>query len=289
MRRLLAIAALALAPIAQADTYALLVGVNAVPQLPKRLHLHGAANDAALLRDTLLARGVPAAHITLLARGVPRSQGAPTLAALQQALADLRERVQPGDAVVLLLAGHGAQVPQTEGGQEADGFDEVFLAEDAARWDGRQLPGALKDKEVAAWMDAVVDRGARVFAVFDSCHAGGLLRGAAVQGQRAVLASELGLPQTPRLAQLAPRAPRLDGRVIALAARSHEVTGEAWLPRGAALHAARRHGFFSYAVAEALRQGAHSAEQLRGAVAAHYAAAGRSSPTPQILGDGALP
>ena len=289
MKRTLALTLLLFATWAQAETHALLVGVNPLPKLPTRLHLHGATNDVALMRDALLARGVPGSHIQLLARGVPGSQGGPTLAAIRAAMAQVLARVRRGDRVVLHLAGHGVQVPQATGGREPDGLDEAFLAEDVARWDGTQLPGALRDKEVAAWTDALVDAGVQVFLALDTCHAAGLLRGSPRSGIRSMLGAELGIPTTPVPATRAPQAPRLDGRVIALAARSHEVTGEEWLPRGAGLRNARRHGVFSHALAELLREGVPTAAALRSALAARYAAEGRRSPTPQVLGEGTLP
>ena len=325
MRRLLAVLCMAaVLPAAWAERYALLVGVGEVVVLPPRLWLHGPDNDVALMRQALLARGLSPQHITVLARGVPGAAALPTYAAITGAMAVLRDQVRPGDSVVLHLAGHGAQVPQAESGggagtpwPEPDGLDEVFLATDVGRWDDRvaRLPRALRDDEIGDWIDALVDRGATVWAVFDTCHAAGMARGSGSTRWRNVAAAELGVPagavssaqpgvataatgselgrrsgrrSSVAASSAAGAAPRLDGRVLAYAARAHEATGEEWLPRGGGLARARMHGVFSHAVAQALAEGADSAAALRVFLRQRYARDGRVAPVPQVVGDGAL-
>lgn len=277
---------------AVADTHALLVGVNRVDALPRRLWLQGPGNDVVLMREALRARGVADERVVVLADGVAGAAGRPTRAAIAEALSALQRRVQPGDHVVLHLAGHGAQVPQRPGGDEPDGLDEVFLTADVQPWDGTAgvLPRALYDDEIGDFIDALVDRGATVLAVFDSCHAAGLSRdqgrGARV---RAVPAAELGVPAGPLAggAKAAHgRLRRTDSRVLALAARGHESTSEEWLPRGAGLARTRVHGVFSFAVVQALRNGAGSPQEMLDAVRQHYAAERREAPVPQVIGQG---
>jgi len=305
--------------------HALLVAVSRPRALPPRLWLRGPDNDQALMRRWLADTGVPAERVLSLGR-----QGADAPAqhdALHQAMRTVLARLQPGDRVVLHLAGHGVQVPTPPGAPpEPDGLDEVFLLEDTARWDAAQarLPHALYDKQIGAWLDAVVDRGATVFAAFDTCHAAGTSRSAPMSGarERAVLSAELGVPgragsiaagraagtaggMAPTKAGLTapgaapaaasaravapmgrPAQPRLDGRLLAYAARTHEAAPEEPLPRGD--RHARVHGVFTHALVDALRRGVSDAASLSQALQARYQADGRSSPTPWAHGQARL-
>ena len=285
-------------------THALLVAVDRPAALPQRLWLRGPDNDAALLRQALLERGVAAERITWLGRAATTT-GPATRAAVEAAMQALLQRVQPGDHLVLHLAGHGVQVPQRPGAEpEADGLDEVFLTADTQPWDAALgvLPQALYDHDIGHFIETLTLRGVHVLAVFDTCHAAGLQRGApgAPTRQRGVASAELGVPQgasalaasraRPSAAGWLTRAARRTAAdqapVLALAARSHESTPEAWLPQGAPQ--ARVHGVFSFAVVQALRAGAGDAGALRNALTGLYAQAGRVSPVPLVLGEGVL-
>lgn len=287
-----------------AAKYALLVGVGEVAALPRRLWLRGPDNDVALVRQTLLMRGFAADHITVLASlgAGPFVHARPTRAAIARAMAEVLARAQPGDQVVLHLAGHGAQVPQAPDSAmpEPDGLDEVFLTADTQPWNATQqrLPNALLDDEIGAWIDALVDRGAVVWAIFDTCHAEGMSRGERNGPRlRSVAAAELGvpagLPARPKAVAgkpaALPAAQRLDGRVLAFAARGHEATAEEWLPRGAGLLKARLHGVFSHAVALALQGGVTDVQGLRSALQQRYAQDGRRTPVPLVIGLASAP
>ena len=166
---------------AKATGHALLIGVSDYPNLPKRLWLKGPANDVALMSDTLQGLGFEPQRIQKLVSRLGANRE-PTRANIVLAMARLRLEVQPGDRVVLYFAGHGSQQPQpADHGKrptEADGLDEVFLPADVDRWQGAgspvAIPNALLDDEIGEWIDGVVDRGATVWAIFDTCHAGGM-------------------------------------------------------------------------------------------------------------------
>ena len=270
-----------------AAKYALLVGVGEVAALPRRLWLRGPDNDVALVRQTLLMRGFAADHITVLASlgAGPFVHARPTRAAIARAMAEVLARAQPGDQVVLHLAGHGAQVPQATDSAmpEPDGLDEVFLTADTQPWNATQqrLPNALLDDEIGAWIDALVDRGAE--------RNGPRLRSVAA----AELGVPAGLPARPKAVAgkpaALPAAQRLDGRVLAFAARGHEATAEEWLPRGAGLLKARLHGVFSHAVALALQGGVTDVQGLRSALQQRYAQDGRRTPVPLVIGLASAP
>lgn len=293
-------------PAAWAEGYALLVGVNQVGVLPARLRLRGPANDVALMRQALLARGLSAQNITVLAQGSPVATAVPLFAEVRQAMDRLARVARAGDTVVLHLAGHGVQVPQAAQGRsgvstEPDGLAEVFLLQDSGAWDAarREVPRALRDDDIGDWIDTLVDRGARVFAIFDTCHAAGMARepGAPLRW-RSVAGAELGIPAAPMpgadmsarpaSAPGIARPPRTDGRVLAYAARGHELAGEEWLPKGGSAAAARVQGVFSFEVAGALASGAGTGRELTALLRQRYAAARRLSPTPLVAGDGPL-
>jgi hypothetical protein len=207
----------------------------------------------------------------------------------------LQAEVQTGDRVVLYLAGHGSQQPQPgERGSrqtEPDGWDEVFLPADVQRWSGgtaeAAIPNALLDDEIGEWIDALVDRGAVVWGIFDTCHAAGMARGQSGR-VRAVVPADLGLPSAAREAAQ-PRGPgagRLDRRVFAFAARAGESTTEEWLPRGGRLGSNRLHGVFTFHVARALKDLPEPMlHDIERALRSAYARERRTAPTPQFRGD----
>ena len=194
-----------LAPACWATDRALLIGVADYPNLPKRLWLRGPINDVALMREVLLIRGFHDDRIrSLVSRAGAANE--PTRANIVGALAELERQVAAGDRVLLYFSGHGSQQPQPANhGQrpaEADGLDEVFLPADVRRWDGAgsaaAIPNALLDDEVGEWIDRVVDRGASVFAIFDTCHAAGMARAKPNGRWRAVRFGHVGGPAKTR-------------------------------------------------------------------------------------------
>ena len=97
---------------------------------------------------------------------------------------DIAAKVQRDDFVYLHLSGHGSQQPQAKAGNETDGFDEFFLPRDIGKWATRDkaVPNALIDDDIGAALDAIRDKGAFVWAIFDCCHSGTATR--AVDGRR---------------------------------------------------------------------------------------------------------
>ncbi len=294
---------------AHAVDHALLVGVSDYPELPRRLWLRAPGNDVALVREWLLQRGVDAARVRQLVSRAGAAQE-PTRGNILEAMSALQTQVQRGDRVLLYLAGHGSQQPQlaSHGARpdEPDGMDEVFLPADVQQWDGTgsaaAIPNALLDDEIGEWIDAVVDRGATVWAVFDTCHAAGMARAPAGRASRlrAISPLELGVPAPPAAARRsvagavppaanARKPGRTDGRVLAFASRANESTAEEWMPAGAALGRNRLHGVFTYHLVQSLRQpGGINLQGLERAMREAYAREKRNTPIPQFVGDRAM-
>ena len=225
IRRLLCIVVLLLgsAPALAVERYALLVGVSEYPGLRQQglagKDLKGPRNDVRLLADTLRQLGFPAANLRVVADGVQGLPAAPqpSRAAILAAFDELVNRLQPGDFLFVHFSGHGAQQPERDPGQEADGMDEVFLPRDAGLWDTatRTVRNAITDDEIAVRLQRAAARGAGVWSVFDTCHSGSMTRGSIAA--RGLTARELGIPLAPRGA---------DDPIPASRKRSLEVAGQ---------------------------------------------------------------
>jgi hypothetical protein len=293
--------------------HALLVACTDYPNLPQKNWLIGPKNDAGLVRDYLLG-SVPAPvkfapeNVTLLADGVDGANGSPTHAEISAALASLAAKVQRDDFVYLHLSGHGAQQPQAKEGNETDGLDEIFLPKDIDRWINRDkgVPNALMDDEIGAALDAIRDKGAFIWAVFDCCHSGTATRGAeADESERKVEAADLGIPEAEMETALAAsrsidedgqRVPAFNltptgaepitkGKMVAFyAAQTIETTPEMPLPKGNP--DAERFGLFTFTIFSKLAENPDvTYRQLGQAVLQQYSADSRTHPTPLFEGE----
>lgn len=254
-----------------AERHALLIGVSRYPSLSADMQLEGPANDVRLIRRLLLESGFQPQNIRVLAEGED-ADSPPTRPAILAALQNLSDEVRRGDFVYLHFSGHGSQQPalRTRGKNvEPDGLDEIFLPQDIGHWDGTigQVHNAIVDDEFNVLLSRLRNRGATVWAVFDSCHSGTLTRGRAKAAMRirSVHGSILGVPTgrnlkrwqagigaRERLAdatqQLRPEPLRADagGLVAFFAVRSDEETPEVRFQDG------RFYGLFTYTLSQVL-------------------------------------
>lgn len=297
---------------------ALLVGVSTYPSLPAELQLQdGPANDVQLFSNYLRKRGVASADITILSDKVPQAI-APTRREILAGLARLAGQARPGDTVVLMFSGHGSQQPTRQSARvEPDGLDQIFLPQDAGSWDGtpRQVRNAITDDEIGSALDELRARGAFVWAIFDTCHAGTLTRGILGSGGARFVAPErLGVPaaelraareQSPSPARSTstdlPRA-RFEsqataaGYVAFFASQREQVAGQVQIQVG---RASTIYGRFTWALVQALEsQPAASYRQLMEMVRVSYQDMGVLETTPgyegtaldaRVLGDTADP
>ena len=220
----------------------------------------------------------------------------------------LAGKVQRDDFVYLHLSGHGAQQPQAKTGNETDGLDEIFLPKDIDKWVNRDkgVPNALMDDEIGAALDAIRDKGAFIWAIFDCCHSGTATRGAeADESERKVEASDLGIPEAEMApAQAASRSidddgqrvpafrltptgaePITKGKLVAFyAAQTIETTPEMPLPKGNP--DAERFGLFTFTIFSKLAENPDvTYRQLGQAVLQQYSADSRTRPTPLFEGE----
>ncbi len=200
---MMAFAAMGVALPALARTnHAVLVAVTAYPNLPPKASLVGPNHDARLVREYLLANApvkFDSANVTLLADDVDGATSSPTHEHILAALKGVADKAVRGDFVYLHFSGHGAQQPALVLGTESDGLDEIFLPADTGRWadQTKGVPNALMDDEIGAALDAIRDKGAFVWIIFDACHSGDAVRDIAPAGerQRKVEFDELGIPE----------------------------------------------------------------------------------------------
>jgi hypothetical protein len=173
MMRLVAIVLLFATPsLANAQrTFGLVIGINNYTYVQK---LDGARGDAVDISQAL-TRNSAARVVTLLDQDA-------TKANVTDAWQSLLNEAQAGDVIVLSYAGHGAQAPERNAGEEKDHMDEFWVLTgfnpDNVRGTWHET---IFDNELYGWMNEASQRGVHVILVADSCHAGGMDR--AVNGK----------------------------------------------------------------------------------------------------------
>nr|WP_242533245.1 caspase family protein [Niveibacterium umoris] len=288
---------------------ALLVGVSEYPVLDKNFQLEGPRNDIQRLRDLLQQRSFAANHMTVLADGVPGASGLPTRAAILNALDQLALQSAKGDYVLLYFSGHGSQQPADrntpEGRDEADGLFEIFLPRDIGAWndEGQTVQNALVSHELRRAVDRIIDKGAFVWAIFDSCHSATMVRGAGDSSEvryRYITPDALGIPakvidranadavRSRGKADAASADPvastkGMAGGVFFYAAQTTELAPEMRLPLG---HPDRKpFGLFGFTLMQALESGAPMTyRQLAQHVLSQYGGMNQSRVTPLFSG-----
>src|ERR1700730_16215207 len=129
--------------------------------------LKGAVADARDIEKSLRSMGIGDVT-TLIDAGASREN-------IMQAIKDLVQRTGPNALIVLSIAGHGAQEPETVKGSEPDGIENVFLLpgfEPTAQGSKQRILGS----EFNHFIRQFESRGAKVLFVADTCHGGGLTR-----------------------------------------------------------------------------------------------------------------
>ena len=92
-----------------------------------------------------------------------------------QNISDLVQRTKANDLIILSIAGHGAQEPETIKGSEPDGLQDVFLLpgfEPTPEGSRQRILGS----EFNHFIRQFELRGAKVLFVADTCHGGGMAR-----------------------------------------------------------------------------------------------------------------
>lgn len=132
--------------------------------LRKWKDLDGAVNDAEAMAALLESR-FAFDEIILL------TDGQASRAAILDALENLEASSTAGDVSLFYYAGHGSQVRNTAS-SESDGLDETIVPADVP--DGAE---DIRDKELRGVFNDILDKGALLTLIFDSCHSGSITRG----------------------------------------------------------------------------------------------------------------
>jgi len=285
-----------------AQKYALLVGVGDYPNLPESAQLLGPENDVEIIQNVLLKNQFDKKYIYSLV--TKPSFESPTRRNILTRLEQLVTAAGEGDFFYLHFSGHGSRQPaKVQSNDEADGLDEIFLPTDVGEWNKETgaVKNAIVDNEIAYYINAIRDRGADVWIVFDSCHSGTMTRGAAMPDIRfrQVAPSILDIPATPvNKSQSTANLPfrqwndpshdkdkglqkalfqatanslsKTRGELIAFsAAQSTQTTPEMKLPRSD--DASQYHGLFTYALMDVLGSNSTlSYQQLAQKIVARY-------------------
>jgi hypothetical protein len=202
-------------------------------------NLNGAVNDVRTLQEMLqLVYGFqPADIVTLLDQ---RATRAAILQAIEQQLV---KPAAKGDVLFLYFAGHGSQVRNSLS-DEPDQLDESLVPADS-----RAGARDIRDKELRALFNRILDRGARLTVILDNCHSGSGARGLATG------AHPRGIRRDPRdVADATKAGPRPEdrGALVIAAAQDYDA---AWETRD---QDGKMHGAFSWAWIRAMRDATSS-------------------------------
>ena len=248
----LALSLAVLAPPAHAEIRAVIVGVS--DYLTLDADLKGPANDARLMAETLIARGVQPDNLTVLTSdptGLPAgtATGQPTRAAILAALAAAAEASATGDTVVFTFSGHGAQAPDLSG-DEGGGYDELLLPADAAGWKGAigSVENAIVDDDLQVWAQSTLSKGVQVIGLIDACHSATGFRALGGQGVAKVIdEAQLGIPDDVVPVQGTPAPPLTGDFVFLYSSQSDQRSFEYPMADGT------WHGEFTLRLAQTLR------------------------------------
>jgi uncharacterized caspase-like protein len=143
---------------------ALVIGIDAYQHVRA---LKGSVADARDIEGALRSMGTSDV-VTLI-------DGQATRANILKSISDLVQRTRANDEIILSIAGHGAQEPETIKGSEPDGLQDVFLLpgfQATAEGSQQRILGA----EFNHFIRQFELKGAKVLFVADTCHGGGMAR-----------------------------------------------------------------------------------------------------------------
>jgi len=143
---------------------ALLIGIDAYQKVRP---LKGASADARDIDSALRKKGVTDI-VTLIDSDATRER-------VLQEINGMTKRINPGDLVVLSIAGHGAQEPERVKGSQPDGMDNIFLLP-GFDTSGAGTKQRIIGSEFNHFIKQFEAKGARVLFVADTCHGGGMTR-----------------------------------------------------------------------------------------------------------------
>lgn len=207
--------------------------------------LAGAVNDVEAMREMFVASfGFPGEAVRVLT-----DQEATREAIFQAIEEHLIKPVRKDGIVVFYYSGHGSQVVNSKS-DERDQLDESIVPADVPVG----TPD-IRDKELRRLFNRVLDRGARLVVVLDSCHSGSGARGLPSGAQARFV--ERDQRDVADDSDYGPR-PEERGALVLSASQDDELAWEATNEEG------KTHGAFTWALLKAMRSAAagESAERV---------------------------
>lgn len=139
---------------------ALLIGINYFGQSGE---LRGCINDVNNIKKLIQSRGFRESDMVILTDDQRDPQFHPTRENIIQGMLWLVAGAQPDDSLFFHYSGHGSQ-DQDQDGDEVDGEDETICPVDY------DSAGQIVDDDMNAILVQQLPQGARLTAIFDSCH-----------------------------------------------------------------------------------------------------------------------
>ena len=141
---------------------ALLIGINYFGQSGE---LRGCINDVKNIKNLLRSRGFSedSSRMRVLTDDNRSGSCYPTRRNIIDGMHWLVSGAQPNDSLFFHYSGHGSQKQDTDS-DEVDGYDETIVPVDA------KSAGQIVDDEMNAILVRQLPNGARLTAIFDSCH-----------------------------------------------------------------------------------------------------------------------
>jgi len=139
---------------------ALLIGINYFGQ---RGELRGCINDVKNIKNLIMSRGFHESDMVILTDDQRDGQYQPTRENIIEGMLWLVEGARPNDSLFFHYSGHGSQSTDYDG-DEVDGSDETICPVDY------KDAGEIVDDEMNALLVQQLPQGARLTAIFDSCH-----------------------------------------------------------------------------------------------------------------------
>ncbi len=156
----------------RAANVALLVGINAYPNLEQRYQLHGCENDVKMMKNLLLeVFGFEENEIRTLTNEEATRQNI-----LKQFENFLIRRARTEGQAVFFFSGHGAQMTDLNN-DEADGWDETIVPHDSRDPQGRVVD--IPDDTLGVLLAKLTQRCPNATVILDCCQSGSGVRGLA--------------------------------------------------------------------------------------------------------------
>lgn len=164
--------------------YALLVGCTEYQHCKGISPLVGPGNDVPHFAAVLESLGFARENITQLVGWPSDAKARPSYTNIVASFEDLVKKASANAQIVILLAGHGVEVPIPSGREDRfdprnpklTGMDRIFLPADVKEWNEGKLDNALLDDQIGRWLDAMAAKNAAVWIILDCCHSGTMAR-----------------------------------------------------------------------------------------------------------------